>query len=157
MTPWWRGTRGEWYFVAQISAMLLVFFGPRHLGQPPLPGGRLMTIAGGGLMAAGAWLLGISLLSLGVNFGPLPHPMPEGTLVEKGPYRFVRHPMYAGLVLIACGWALVVRGRVTLLWAAVLFLVLDAKSRREERWLQERLPGYVDYRRRVRRFIPFVY
>jgi len=154
---WWRGERGEWYFIAQIAAMILVFFGPRHLGQPPLPGTRLMTYVGGGMMAAGAWLLGISMLALGVNQSPLPRPTPDSSLVESGPYRFIRHPMYAGLVLLAFGWALVVRGRMTLLWAALLLVALDIKSRHEERWLGERFAGYADYRRRVRRFIPFVY
>jgi protein-S-isoprenylcysteine O-methyltransferase Ste14 len=156
---WWRGERGEWYFLAQIAVMIVVFFGPRHLPGtvPPFSGVRVVSFIGGGLMAAGAWLLGLSLLALGVNLSPLPRPTADVSLVESGPYRFARHPMYSGLLLIAFGWALVVRGRLTLVWVAVLFLVLDFKSRREERWLGQRLPRYADYRRRVRRFIPFVY
>ena len=35
--------------------------------------------------------------------------------------------------------------------------VLDAKSRREERWLQEKFDDYHSYRQRVRRFIPWIY
>lgn len=30
-TPWWKGTRGEWYVVAQIALIVLVFFGPRNI------------------------------------------------------------------------------------------------------------------------------
>jgi protein-S-isoprenylcysteine O-methyltransferase Ste14 len=39
----------------------------------------------------------------------------------------------------------------------MLFLFLDLKSRREERWLCAKFPDYPAYQRRVRRLIPFVY
>ena len=65
--------------------------------------------------------------------------------------------MYGGGLVIALGWALVVEGWLTLVWVVVLFVFLDAKSRREERWLAEKFPAYAAYRRRVRKLVPFVY
>jgi len=65
--------------------------------------------------------------------------------------------MYAGGILLACGWALVAHGWVTLVYAAVLVVLLDIKCAREERWLVEKYPEYPDYQRRVRKLIPFVY
>ena len=44
-----------------------------------------------------------------------------------------------------------------LLWAALLVVFFDIKSRREEAWLAARFPAYADYRRRVRKLIPFIY
>jgi protein-S-isoprenylcysteine O-methyltransferase Ste14 len=41
--------------------------------------------------------------------------------------------------------------------ALVLALFLDAKARREERWLRRQFPDYADYELKVRRFIPGVY
>jgi protein-S-isoprenylcysteine O-methyltransferase Ste14 len=65
--------------------------------------------------------------------------------------------MYGGGLALALGWALYVRGWLTLGYVGVLFAFLDVKSRREERWLAERFPAYVTYQQRVRKLIPFVY
>ena len=58
---------------------------------------------------------------------------------------------------MALGWALYVQGWLTLGYVVALFVFLDAKSRREERWLAERFPAYADYQQRVRKLIPFLY
>jgi protein-S-isoprenylcysteine O-methyltransferase Ste14 len=87
----------------------------------------------------------------------LPYPKDGADLVETGPFGLVRHPIYSGLLMAGFGWALFVQGWLTLVYAAVLFVVLDVKARREERWLVEKFPAYAVYQRRVRRLIPFVY
>jgi protein-S-isoprenylcysteine O-methyltransferase Ste14 len=79
-------------------------------------------------------------------------------VISTGPYRWVRHPMYAGSALLflatppALGstWALVV---AVALCAAMVVRLLD-----EERILSANLPGYDDYRREVRhRLVPRVW
>ena len=158
--PWWKGTRGEWYLAAQLVLIALVFFGPRTLpGLPDWPTGlaRVFRILGVILMAGGGGLLLAGLLQLGSSLSPLPSPRRHGTLVQSGPYRLVRHPMYAGGILLAYGWVLVVHGWLTLVYATVLFVFLDIKSTREERWLTEKFPDYPDYQRRVGKLIPFVH
>ena len=97
------------------------------------------------------------VLKLGPNLTPLPYPKPDATLVRTGPYRLVRHPMYAGGIALAFGWALFVRGSLTLGYAAVLLIFFDIKSAREERWLRDKFADYPDYQRRVRKLIPFIY
>jgi protein-S-isoprenylcysteine O-methyltransferase Ste14 len=159
-TPWWKGAHGEWYVVGQVLLFLLVVFGPRTL--PGLPTwiypytlgtfvlGGLLIIAGGVLSLAG-------VLRLGANLTALPFPKDEATLVEAGPYRIVRHPIYSGLICAAFGWALVVEGWLTIGYAIMLLLFFDIKSRREERWLCDKFPGYDAYQKRVRKLIPWVY
>jgi protein-S-isoprenylcysteine O-methyltransferase Ste14 len=58
---------------------------------------------------------------------------------------------------MAFGWALWLQGWLTCAYAALLFLLFDAKARLEERWLVEKFPSYADYQRRVRKLVPFVY
>ena len=108
-------------------------------------------------MFAGSCLLLAGLFRLGPNLTSLPFPRRSATLVQTGPYRFVRHPMYAGGIALAYGWALVVRGWLTLVYATALMIFLDIKSTREERWLADKFPEYPDYQRRVRKLIPFIH
>jgi len=156
--PWWRGARGEWYVVAQFALFALVAFGPRSWpGWPQIPDGFGARAAGVALLAAGFFLMLAGILKIGAKLTALPRPAQGATLVESGPYRIVRHPMYAGAILMAFGWALLSRGLLTLAYAAILFVFFDLKSRREERWLSEEFPGYTAYRKRVRKLVPFVY
>jgi len=94
---------------------------------------------------------------LGRGLTPLPYPKDGAKFVQTGSFALVRHPMYGGGLMLALGWALFVQGCLTLGYVATLFAFLDAKSRREERWLAERFPEYTSYQRRVRKLIPFVY
>ena len=150
---WWKGHRGEWYVALQAVFLALVAFGPRG------PAWQLPALRGAGiaLIATGALLALLATRRLGRNLTPLPHPKDDGTLVETGPYAWVRHPIYCGLILAAFGWALVVQDWLTLVYSALLFVFFDIKSRREEAWLSARFPAYADYRRRVRKLIPFIY
>jgi len=107
--------------------------------------GIVVAVAGGLLMIWGGRTLGSSLT---------PFPSPRGTHLERGPYRFIRHPMYGGGVILALGvslasspWALVPTA------ALVPFFLV--KARYEERLLAEADPDYADYLTRVRkRFFP---
>lgn len=159
-TPWWKGTHGEWYVVAQITLIVLVFFGPRNIPEWPIwifPFTWLGSIVGSSLLPAGILLLLVAIFRLGQNLTPVPYPKDEGTLIETGPYQFVRHPMYCGGILMSLGWALLVHGWLTLGFALIMLVFFDIKSRREEEWLQEKFPGYAVYQKRVRKLIPFIY
>lgn len=158
--PWWQGSRGEWYVVVQFLLFALVVFGPTSLpGWPawPLPWSTIGMILGLILGGIGALLILAGILSLGRNLAAVPHPKDDATLVEAGAYRLVRHPIYSGIILGAFGWALLRNGTLTLLYALILFLFFDVKSRREEKWLDRKFPQYRAYQQRVRKLIPFLY
>jgi protein-S-isoprenylcysteine O-methyltransferase Ste14 len=80
------------------------------------------------------------------------------TVATSGPYRFVRHPGYLGMmaftlatpVLLGSFWALIV--------AAIDLYLIAYRTNREDRTLQDELPGYRDYAKRVRyRLLPGVW
>jgi protein-S-isoprenylcysteine O-methyltransferase Ste14 len=158
--PWWKGERGEWYVIVQLLLMLLVFAGPRTISGVPdwsLPFVRERQAIGAVLVAAGGALLVAALFRLGRALTPLPYPRDNAPLVQTGPFALVRHPMYSGGLILAVGIALMVSGWLTVLYVAVLFVLLDIKSRREEGWLAQKFPEYGEYQRRVRKLVPFVY
>lgn len=79
-------------------------------------------------------------------------------VIDTGPYALVRHPMYAAMIPIYVGSCLALGSYPALIAAALLIVALGFRALREEKTLVEGLPGYADYRRRVRyRFIPFVW
>jgi protein-S-isoprenylcysteine O-methyltransferase Ste14 len=115
-------------------------------------------LVGGVLFLSVAALCGIAgVAALKRNLTPFPKPSVETQFVQSGVYGLMRHPLYVAVLCASVGWALVWQSRPGLVAALVLALFLDAKARREERWLRERFPDYGDYQQRVRRFIPGVY
>lgn len=91
------------------------------------------------------------------NFNIRPEPRSDGRLVQEGPYKWVRHPMYGAVLLLGAGasaWLSITTGWV--LWLALLG-VLIAKARLEEKWLFTRYPEYEGYRVRTWRLVPWIY
>lgn len=104
-------------------------------------------------------LLGLWTLSANRpgNFNIRPEPRTKGHLVKTGPYRWVRHPMYTSVLLLAAGasaWLANTTGLI--LWLALL-VVLILKLRLEEVWLIKRYAEYARYREQTWRLVPGMY
>lgn len=82
----------------------------------------------------------------------------EHTVVDTGPYRVVRHPAYAGGLLMLAPAPLVFGAPWTLLFASAICVALIVRTALEDRVLQEKLPGYREYTTRTRfRLVPGVW
>ena len=76
-------------------------------------------------------------------------------VISTGPYALVRHPMYGGAVFLFLGIPLALGSWVGLLGVPLLAAALVARLRHEELYLSRNLPGYDEYRRRIRwRLVP---
>ena len=102
----------------------------------------------------GLWAVSVNRLS---NFNIRPAPRVGGTLVQQGPYRWIRHPMYTAVM--ACGVACAWTSASGWAWLATLALavVLSIKARFEERWMSQVHVGYAEYRRHTWRFVPWLF
>jgi protein-S-isoprenylcysteine O-methyltransferase Ste14 len=151
------GPRGEGWVVAQV----VLFVALAVAGQAgPQWGGALLVltaVTGALLIGAGAILAIRGVLDLRGSLTALPKPRPDGTLVETGSYRLVRHPIYGGIVLAAFGWGLATASWPALILAAATSGFFAMKSHREEAWLIEHYAGYEAYQARTRRMVPFLY
>jgi protein-S-isoprenylcysteine O-methyltransferase Ste14 len=115
---------------------------------------------------AGAFLLLVSFVVFFQTFRENPYLSPVvrdqaergQTVISSGPYRYVRHPMYAGFVLYAIGTPLLLGSVYGIPGALVLIAMVAIRAMLEEKTLQEELPGYGAYMQRVRyRLIPFIW
>lgn len=148
------GRRGEGWFALQMLLFAVILFAPRLLpAEFPL----WLRLLGLVILAIGGVFGTGGALALGHNLTPFPKPIEGGTLVTSGVYRWVRHPIYTGLILGTLGWSIFRSNLLGVGLAIVLFVFFDLKSRREEQWLAEAYPTYEEYRRRAKKLIPWVY
>jgi len=151
------GKRGEGWVILQALLLLIILVVPFapwtvRVGLPwwVRALGGVMIITGMGVLAVGA-------LALGSSLTPFPKPVPGGQLVTGGIYGIVRHPIYMAVIAGALGWGLLMDNLLAIALSGVLFLFFDLKSRREEKWLTQAYPDYAEYRRHVKKLIPWVY
>lgn len=94
---------------------------------------------------------------LGRNWSGVVQLKQDHELVERGPYRYVRHPIYSGLLLAFLGSALMIGEWRALLATAIVAISFWHKLRLEERWLSELFgAAYRDYMRRTKALVPWL-
>lgn len=135
---------------------VLVFSALDHrFGWSPVP--AWVSILGDVLVALGLFL---NLLVMRENTFSASNIRVEQaqTLVSTGPYAIVRHPMYAGVVVMVVGVPLALGSWLGLLVLLLTIPVLVWRILDEERLLNDELRGYREYARQVRyRLVPFVW
>ncbi|MET8625716.1 isoprenylcysteine carboxylmethyltransferase family protein [Kitasatospora sp. NPDC004669] len=137
------------------SALVVALFGRASIGELPT-WARWFGVV---LVAAGLALRAWGMRTLGRYYTRTLRTVDTQHVVRDGPYRLIRHPGYAGSLLVWGGYALGTAG-----WAAALVvtaLLLGAYGWRiaaEERLLLSAFgPAYAEYRGASKRLVPFVY
>jgi protein-S-isoprenylcysteine O-methyltransferase Ste14 len=110
--------------------------------------GALIAIAGLSVAATGRR----AMINHGTNVNPT---QPTITIVENGPFRFSRNPLYVGLTLIYIGLSLLLNTWWSLFLLVPVWLVMHFfVVRREEVYLESKFGAtYLTYRDRVRRYL----
>lgn len=116
-----------------------------------------LRAAGALIFTCGLLIAVMSRLQLGKNWADIEtgRIVERQTVVSKGIYAYVRHPIYIGDLLLLLGLELSLN---SWLWVGVGFLipVVLWKAIREEKMLVNQLPGYEIYCSQTKRFIPFI-
>ena len=138
------------YLLAALPADPSVFLTPSILGAPAVVLG--LRVVGSASLLLGASLILATVLGRRVIGG---QDTRQG-LISSGPYRFARHPIYLGILLISLSLALVTVNVDGMISLPLVFLANFLQSEIEERHdLGERFrEGYQAYRRTTRRFGP---
>jgi protein-S-isoprenylcysteine O-methyltransferase Ste14 len=123
--------------------------------RPATPAGS--AVAGDALVALGFYVVFLTFRANSYASGVIER-MEGQTLIDTGPYRRVRHPMYAGALLIFLGMPFSLGSWWDLPFSALIVAVLAWRLSAEERFLVQHLAGYDAYRRRVPwRLVPGVW
>jgi protein-S-isoprenylcysteine O-methyltransferase len=131
----------------------------KHWPAAALPHHRSFMFAGVALFVTGLLLRWWAIITLGRFFTVDVAIEPDHELIERGPFRMVRHPSYTGVLLAFVGLALTLGN-----WAALLAILVPIgaafihRMNVEENALSGALgPQYTDYMRRTNRLVPFLY
>ena len=120
------------------------------LGSVPMS----LSIAGLGLFAAG-WVVAASAVLVNAFALTVVRAQEGQVAVRSGPYRFVRHPIYFGGVMVMVGESLWLGSNLALIAMFVPIAILIARIHFEERFLEANVQGYGEYTAHVRyRLIP---
>ena len=147
------------YWLPLLVAVLLLgpgdWFGHSLLREQFVPHTTLVYSIGLAMAIAGAALAICSRALLGRNWSATVQLKQEHELVTRGPYRWVRHPIYTGLLLMFLGNAVMVGDWRGLLAVAIVFASFWRKYRLEEAWLGRHFgEPYRLYQARTKALIP---
>jgi protein-S-isoprenylcysteine O-methyltransferase Ste14 len=136
-------------------------------------GGILILIAigilflRGSVLSSSPWAIAFQLLAIGLviwaratflgqQFKVTADPG-SGQLLQRGPYRFIRHPMYLAALLFV--WASILShwSLTNLFIGFLVVIILIIRIHVEEGLLREKYPEYQEYARKTKRFIPFIW
>ena len=153
-----RSTLGVLWLVIFVSIAAGIFVAFRW-PEARMMQGRAIADVGTGLFLAGLCLRWWAIITLGRFFTVDVTIEKDHEVVERGPFRLVRHPSYSGVLLAFFGFALTLGN-----WAALLvifvpiFVAFAYRMRVEEEALSAALGSrYTDYMRRTKRLVPFLY
>lgn len=140
-----------------IVPLFLHPFRVGFLGEPFFAGRYILRIAGLALTLAGAGLAIWARIALGTNWSGLVAVKENHSLITHGPYTWVRHPIYSGLLLALVGTGMVQEKVIYLIVIFLATMVLWMEVRVEERFLYETFgEEYRSYHKHVKALIPRV-
>ena len=157
-SAWWKQSllRGG---IVVLTLAAIHFAGAGHAlraAQAYQARSALLGAIGALLVLLGVGLAIFARVYLGRNWGMPMSRKAEPELVTRGPYAFVRHPIYTGIILAMLGSAI----GESIIWALPLVLFAPYfiySARREEELMREQFPAqYPDYMRRTKMIVPFV-
>lgn len=146
-----KKTKDLLFVGTQLLLFLLYLFIPafRHFGISDFWKPGLLILSGVGLL-----IILISIWQLRSSLSPFPSPVENGNLVVKGLYRYVRHPVYTGILIFLGSYALYSDHLGRLGVVLILAVLFYFKSKYEEILLMDKFVDYQQYIKVTGRFLP---
>ncbi len=151
-----RTTRflGIAFFISFIALLAAWLLNALKIGRMPYWVGWVGVL----LALCGLFVRAWAMRSLGTSYTRTLRVAQGQHIVQEGPYRFIRHPGYLGMILVWIGASAATGNWIVLL--VVFVVIISAYHNRiyhEEEMLLSKLPGYDEYRAHTWRLIPPIY
>lgn len=149
--------QGAGYFMVWFQPLQRRQFAPVASGSPAVEWS--LAVLAVAIAAASTWLVNAASRQLGKQWALAARLVEGHTLIQAGPYRFVRNPIYTGMFGMLLATGLVNTERLPLLVASLVFIAGTCiRIRSEERLLREAFgPEFDAYTRKVPALIPGIY
>jgi protein-S-isoprenylcysteine O-methyltransferase Ste14 len=108
------------------------------------------------LAVFGGIIITLALLQLNKNLSPFPTPKESSSLLQNGLYKYMRHPIYTGIILLFIGYSVYQNSVYKLFISLMLVILFYFKSNYEEQRLEQKFPDYKRYRSKTGRFFPWI-
>ena len=102
----------------------------------------------------GIIIIVLSFYQLGSNLSPFPSPVKNADLITTGIFKYLRHPIYTGILLILFSVAIYNTSEYKLIICILLLILFQFKSKYEESRLIANFENYKDYMKDTGKFIP---
>ena len=144
--------KGRLLVTIQFVLLALIFFLPS--GAPSAETPSWILELGSFMVWPGVGVVVVSIFKLGQSLTASPIPKQGSELKTDGLYKWVRHPIYTGLMLTTLGLSLEVGSLAKLFFVAALMVLFNYKAKWEETFLLKRYPEYRAYMSTTGRFVP---
>ncbi|MDG2432333.1 isoprenylcysteine carboxylmethyltransferase family protein [Flavobacterium sp.] len=94
----------------------------------------------------------LAVLQLNKNISPFPTPKENAVLLENGLFKYVRHPIYTGIIFMLMGYSVYQNSIYKLCITGLLMLLFYIKTDYEENQLIKKFPEYIFYKRKTGKF-----
>ena len=141
------------YLLVGIQAILFILyyfnFGILKLSFPQFVKNTALIFAVfGGLISV------IAILQLNKNLSPFPTPKSGGKLIQTGLFKFVRHPIYSGILIGLGGFAIYTSSGFRVIICLLLYVLFSVKTEYEEKLLIQKFEEYKQYQKKTGKFLP---
>jgi len=162
MKPDVKSRSGTFWFWRVVIIFLLVYLAERT-GTVHIPNHLMFQLSPmAGWVGAALSIVGVAIaiwarVHLGRNWSSHPTFKTEHELVTSGPYAYVRHPIYTGVILALLG-SVCIGYSYTLIIAVGVIIMFIVRIRKEERIMLSLFPDqYPPYQARTKKLIPFIW
>jgi len=102
----------------------------------------------------GCFIILIAMLQLNKNLSPFPTPKSNSQLIKTGLYKYIRHPIYTGILFLLFGYGIYMNSLFKIIIAFVLLLLFYFKTSYEEQRLIQKFTDYSEYKKTAGSFFP---
>ena len=115
---------------------------------------RWLLLAGLFLSVAGIIISLASVVALNKNLSAFPTPKQSAELIQSGIYKYIRHPIYSGILFFTFGFSMYSENTLRLLIFFMLLILFRFKAAYEEKLLQDKYSNYTAYKKTTGMFLP---